>query len=98
MHWKTLTVLVATLVAVVFALVTSAAPRAASGGLVAADGFDEGSGTGVHDAGATPNTGAARDTTWSPTGKFGGGVALNRAARWGKGPAPSSLDLPKGVT
>jgi hypothetical protein len=36
---------VAVLAAVLLALVTSAAPHAASGGLVAAYGFDEGAGT-----------------------------------------------------
>ena len=83
--------------AVLLALVTSAAPHAASGGLVAAYGFDEGSGTVVHDSIASANNGTAANTSWT-TGKFGGALTFNGTSSWVTVPDSSVLDLTKGFT
>ena len=87
----------AVLAAVLLALVTSAAPHAASGGLVAAYGFDEGAGTVVHDSIASANNGTAANTSWT-TGRFGGALSFNGTSSWVTVPDASALDLTKGFT
>src|SRR6478736_4753959 len=87
----------AVLAAVLLALVTSAAPHAASGGLVAAWGFDEGSGTVVHDSIASANNGTAANTSWT-SGRFGGALSFNGTSSWMTVPDSPALDLTKAFT
>src|SRR5947209_5299085 len=53
------------------------AVAAASPGLVAAYGFDEGSGTRVADASGNGNSGTISNATWSTAGKYGGALQFN---------------------
>ena len=53
------------------------ASMAATPGLVAAYGFDEGSGTSVTDASGNGNTGTITSATWAATGKFGKALQFN---------------------
>jgi hypothetical protein len=46
-------------------------------GLVAAYGFEEGSGTAIGDASGRNNNGVASGTTWSTAGKFGNALVFN---------------------
>src|SRR4051812_17981864 len=46
-------------------------------GLVAAWGFDEGTGTTVGDASGNGNIGSITAATWTPTGRFGGALSFN---------------------
>ena len=46
-------------------------------GLVAAYGFDEGSGTTVTDASGNGNTGTITNATWAATGKYGKALQFN---------------------
>ena len=52
----------------------SASTPAAASGLVAAYGFDEGSGTTVTDASGNGHTGTVSNTSWSTAGKYGGAL------------------------
>src|SRR6516165_6145440 len=49
----------------------------ATAGLVAAYGFDEGTGTTVTDASGNGNTGTISNATWAATGKFGKALKFN---------------------
>ena len=57
----------------------SAAPAHAQTipGLVAAYGFEEGSGTTIGDVTGQSNNGVASGTTWSTAGKFGNALVFN---------------------
>ena len=57
---------------------TSAAPP----GLVAAYGFDEGSGTTTADQSGNGNTGTLSNATWSTAGKFGNALSFNGTNAW----------------
>ena len=61
-------------------MVTSAAPS----GLVAAYGFDEGSGTSTADRSGNANTGTVSNTTWAgaTAGKFGNALSFNGTNAW----------------
>jgi len=98
MHLRTLIVASATLVAVLLALVTSSAPHAAGGGLVAAYAFDEGAGITVRDSSSQGNAGTTLNTTWSASGRFGGALAFNGSSSWVTVPDSASLDLTKSFT
>ena len=50
---------------------------AATAGLVAAYGFDEGSGTTVADASGNGNKGTISNATWAASGKFGKALQFN---------------------
>ena len=65
----------------VYSNTASASTPAAPSGLVAAYGFDEGSGTTVTDAFGNGNTGTISGATWSTAGKYGD--ALNSTAPFG---------------
>ena len=67
-------------------------------GLVAAYGFDEGSGATVTDASGNGNTGTVNDTTWSTTGKFGGALKFNGTNSLVTIPDSASLHLSTGMT
>ena len=55
----------------------AAQPAMAATGLVAAYGFDEGTGTTVTDASGNGNTGTITNATWAATGKFGKALQFN---------------------
>jgi hypothetical protein len=64
-------------IAVLGLLVLAPAGTSATPGLVAAYGFDEGSGTAVADASGNGNAGTAANTAWAATGKFGKALTFN---------------------
>ena len=78
------------------ALVTSAAPS----GLVAAYGFDEGTGTTTADRSGNGNTGTVSNTTWAgaSAGKFGNALSFNGTNAWVTVNSSSSLNLTTGMT
>ncbi len=71
--------------------------RAVSG-LVAAYGFDEGSGTTVTDASGNGNNGTVANTTWAATGKFGKALSFNGTNALVTMPDTASLHLTSGMT
>ena len=75
---------------------TSAAPS----GLVAAYGFDEGSGTTTADRSGNGNTGTVSNTTWAgaSAGKFGNALSFNGTNAWVSVNSSSSLNLTTGMT
>ncbi len=66
-------------------------------GLVAAYGFNEGTGATSRDASGNNNTASLNTATWTPQGKYGGGLSFNGAAIVSVADA-ASLDLTTGVT
>src|SRR5262249_40455796 len=67
-------------------------------GLVAAYGFNEGSGTSVTDASGNGNNGTVSNTTWSTAGKFGGALQFNGSSSLVTVPDSASLHLSSGMT
>ena len=83
------------------ALVSMASPGGASAaptGLVAAYGFDEGSGTTVADASGNGNTGTITAATWAATGKYGKALQFNGSSALVTVPDAASLHLSSGMT
>jgi hypothetical protein len=76
----------------------SDAAIAATSGLVAAYGFDEGSGTTVTDASGNGNNGTVANTTWSTAGKYGGALSFNGTSSRVTIPDSTSLHLSTGMT
>jgi hypothetical protein len=76
------------------AVVASAAPT----GLVAAYGFDAGSGTTAADSSGNGNSGTLTNTTWSTAGKYGGALSFNGSSSWVTAADNASLDLTNGMT
>ena len=66
-------------------------------GLVAAYGFDEGSGTAVTDASGFGNTGTVSGTSWTSQGRFGNALTFNGSS-WVTVNDSDSLDLTSGMT
>ena len=66
--------------------------------LVAAYGFEAGSGTSVLDSSGIGNTGVAANTTWSTAGKFGKALSFNGTNALVTVPDAASLDLTTGMT
>ncbi|HUA66530.1 MAG TPA: LamG-like jellyroll fold domain-containing protein [Alphaproteobacteria bacterium] len=62
--------------------VATAATPPAPGSLVAAYGFNEGSGTTATDESGTGNTGEVIGPTWTASGKFGGALEFNGSNDW----------------
>ena len=62
--------------------VATAATPSAPGSLVAAYGFNEGSGTTVTDGSGTGNTGQIIGPTWTASGKYGGALEFNGSNAW----------------
>jgi hypothetical protein len=73
------------------------APAAVSG-LVAAYGFDEGSGTTVTDASGNGNTGTLTNATWATSGKYGKALQFNGTSALVTIPDAASLHLSTGMT
>ena len=72
-------------------------PRPPSG-LVAAYGFDEGSGSTVTDASGNGNNGTISNATWASAGKFGRALQFNGTSSMVTVPDSSSLQLSSGMT
>jgi concanavalin A-like lectin/glucanase superfamily protein/Big-like domain-containing protein len=70
----------------------------AATGLVAAYGFNQGSGTAVTDVSGFGNNGTTTGTTWSTAGKFGSALSFNGSSSWVTVPDSASLDLSNGMT
>jgi len=80
------------------ATVTVTVSGGLTSGLVAAYGFNEGSGTTVADSSGSNNNGTTTATTWSTTGKFGAALSFNGTSSWVTVPDANSLDLTTGMT
>ena len=76
----------------------SATTQAAVGGLVAAYGFDEGTGTSVADASGNGHTGAVNGATWSSAGKVGKALSFNGSNAIVTVPDAADLDLSTKMT
>ena len=76
------------------ATVTTSTPT----GLVAAYGFDEGSGTTVADRSGNGNNGTLANATWTSGGKYGSALSFNGSNAWVTVPNSSSLNLSTGLT
>ena len=72
--------------------------KAAASGLVAAYGFDQGSGTTVTDASGNGNNGTITNATWSTSGKYGGALQFNGTSALVTIPDSASLHLTTGLT
>jgi fibronectin type 3 domain-containing protein len=67
-------------------------------GLVAAYGFEEGSGTAIGDVSGLNNNGVASGTTWSTAGKFGNALVFNGTNAQVTVPNAASLQLTTAMT
>jgi len=67
-------------------------------GLVAAYGFEEGSGTTVTDAAGNGNNGSIANATWTASGKYGNALVFNGSSARVNIPDSSSLHLSAGMT
>jgi hypothetical protein len=77
--------------------VDNAAPPPPTG-LVAAYSFDQGTGTTVPDASGNGNTGTLSNTSWSPSGKYGGALSFNGTSSLVSIDDSSGLHLSGGMT
>jgi hypothetical protein len=66
--------------------------------LVAAYGFNEGTGTTVADSSGTGNNGTINGATWNATGKFGKALSFNGSSDWVTVSNSSNLGLTTGMT
>src|ERR1044072_8704385 len=73
-------------------------PVAGQPGIVAAYGFEEGTGTTVADASGNGNTGTLRAATWSTAGKYGKALSFNGTSAWVTIPDAGILDFTIGLT
>lgn len=73
-------------------------PAFAQSGLVAAYGFDEGSGSTVNDSSGQGNNGVVSGAAWTTTGKFGGALSFDGVSSWVTVPHSAALALTKGMT
>ena len=76
----------------------TASTPAVSAGLVAAYGFNEGSGTTVTDASGNGNNGTISNATWSTSGKYGDALSFNGTNALVSIPNSASLQLSSGMT
>ena len=67
-------------------------------GLVAAYGFNEGTGTVTAAASANANNGTISGATWNATGRFGKALSFNGASDWVTVADAAPLDLTTGMT
>jgi hypothetical protein len=77
--------------------VSNAAPPPPTG-LVAAYGFNEGTGTKVTDLSGNGNNGTTRATTWTTAGKYGGAATFDGTTSWVTVNDANTLDLTSGMT
>jgi fibronectin type 3 domain-containing protein len=78
--------------------VTAVVPNGPLPGLVAAYGFDEGSGTTSADQSGNGNGATLANTTWSSSGKFGKALSFNGTNAWATVNSSNSLALTTGMT
>jgi fibronectin type 3 domain-containing protein len=78
--------------------VSAAVPAGPPLGLVAAYGFDEGSGLTTADQSGRGNTGTLSNATWAATGKYGSALSFNGSNAFVSIADSSSLDLTAGMT
>src|SRR5262245_23036112 len=78
--------------------VSAPASTAATTRLVAAYGFDEGSGTSVTDASGNGNNGTIANATWAASGKYGKALSFNGSSALVTIPDAASLHLSTGMT
>ncbi len=78
--------------------VSAATSPSNSSGVVAAYGFNEGTGTTVADASGNGNGGTVSNTTWAPAGKYGGALSFNGTNARVNIPSSTSLQLTNGMT
>ena len=81
-----------------FVCLAAAAPARAATGLVAAYGFNQGSGTAVTDSSGTGNNGSTSGTTWNASGRFGPALSFSGTNASVTIPDSNSLDLAGGMT
>jgi glucose/arabinose dehydrogenase len=93
----TRTVVGALALALTTTVLTTASAQAATG-LVAAYGFNEGTGAAVADASGTGNNGTTSGTTWATGGRFGSALSFNGTNASVTVPDSNSLDLVTGMT
>ncbi len=98
MRWFLGLVVAALLISVI--PLRSAAPAKGWGlpGLVAAYGFDEGTGTSVTDQSGFGNVGDISGATWTSGGRYGGALSFDGVNDWVTVPGSASLDLTTGMT
>ena len=82
----------------VYSNTATASTPAAPSGLVAAYGFDEGSGTTVTDASGNGHNGTVSNTTWSTAGKYAAALSFNGTNSVVTIPDSASLHLTTGMT
>jgi beta-lactam-binding protein with PASTA domain/glucose/arabinose dehydrogenase len=80
-----------------FVLTVAGAPPAPPS-LVAAYGFNEGSGSSVADISGNGNSGTINAATWTNAGKFGSALVFNGSSSWVTINASQSLALKNGMT
>ena len=80
--------------------ITAVVPSGPLPGIVAAYGFDEGSGTTAADRSGNANTGTLANATWAgaSAGKFGNALSFNGTNAWVTVNSSSSLTLTTGMT
>ncbi len=76
----------------------SATASAGNTGLVAAYGFNEGSGSTVADASGNGNTGTVANATWTTAGKYGDALSFNGTNSWVTVADSAALHLTTGMT
>ena len=90
--------LVITAVICAAGVASAPASMSATSGLVAAYGFDEGSGTTVADASGNGNNGTITNATWAASGKYGKALQFNGTNALVTVPNAASLQLSAGMT
>jgi hypothetical protein len=78
--------------------VSNAAPPPPVAGLVAAWGFNDGSGMSATDASGKGHRGTVSSTSWSTAGKFGGALSFNGSSSWVTVADANDLDLSSALT
>ncbi|HVQ90242.1 MAG TPA: LamG-like jellyroll fold domain-containing protein [Mycobacteriales bacterium] len=78
--------------------VTVTVANAGPAGLIAAYGFNEGTGSTVTDASGGGNNGTLTGTSWSTTGRSGGALSFNGTAGWVTVADTAALHLTTGMT
>ena len=92
------TVPMSTTTTVTATFTTPPPPPPPSGGLIAAYGFAEGSGSTVADVSGNNNTGTISGATWTTAGRFGGALLFNGTNAVVTVPNAVSLQLTTGMT